>query len=77
MLVERTFRSASVVDQSQFLRSVSGNVLWNIDQTISLGTLESGVVRPVDNSFQYPAVGEVIRVTITPVGGDAGPVSGF
>ena len=30
------------------------------------GADENGVIRPVDDGFRYPAVSEVIRVTITP-----------
>lgn len=42
------------------------------------GVDETGTVRLVDDGFQYPNVSEVIRVTITPMGNDAGlPVSGL
>lgn len=31
------------------------------------GTVENGVVRPVDDEFDYPATDAVVRVTFTPV----------
>ena len=40
------------------------------------GPDENGVIHPIDDGFKYPAVSEVVRINITPLGDKAGqPVS--